>query len=82
MTGKIIDMMAARRKRGEMQFLMCADCRDDSIFLPVVVDGGRGTVVAGLLCVGPKCPETGSFTALVNGVLKMTVDDDGGPDAA
>lgn len=68
----VIDLMKLRRKRGETQVLLCRNCMDDTCFLPVTMIGKNDeTFIAGLLCVGPKCPDGGSYTEIINGVIKQ-----------
>ena len=38
--------------------------------IPIVLQGKDGPFISGLVCVGPKCPEDGTFVEVINGYPK------------
>lgn len=67
---QVTDLNEYRRKHGEAQFMLCENCINDTSMLPIVLQGKNGPFISGLLCLGPKCPEDGTFTEIINGEPK------------
>jgi hypothetical protein len=72
MPNAITDFAEYRRQRGEPQFMLCPNCEDETAMLPIVLQGTDGPFISGLLCVGPKCPQDGTFVAVVNGFPQLS----------
>jgi hypothetical protein len=67
--GETISLNDYRKKHGNPMWLMCPNCEDESIIVPIVKPDSKGDrFISGLVCFGPQCPEEGGFMAeIVNG---------------
>ena len=65
----VIDFQKVKRERGEIQFMLCPHCIDETVFLPIVMQAKGKTFVGGLLCVGPECEGEREEIILENGFV-------------
>lgn len=71
MTAQILNFSDAIFKRYGMGFMLCPRCNDQTCFLPVVEQNGKGIYISALQCVGPQCEgDDGTIFNVLGGYIQ------------